>query len=403
MSSLYYICSLPNPGEAGSPRECISADPAVIEAFARREDRPGRGVYTCVSKLKPGARRRALDTVGEVDALNVDIDAKDLAEELAAVDRRLITGLLLPPSEVRNSGHGRHAVFALKEPIEASDTAEMLRAAAVLKRLTAYLCGDMAVAHLAALLRYPGTHNSKNGDWIECRRVESTGMVYDLGDLEGWLDDVESQPLFARRISGNTPTEQPAPAGEHKPPVDVEARLAAMKLKGPGDSSIHKTQLSVTASLLRSGVALKEAARIVLDATRAAVADDPQWDWCQEELTILRMGCDFIVKKPELATLLPDKWREPFKAALAEGRPDIGYNASGFYFRAWKNKGHSLGNLGHSWGTFQIPYKGMSQCPNRPSGRHTAPEAPPCGGSRVPTPSTHENPRSGERCWWVAV
>jgi AAA domain len=77
----------------------------------------------------------------------------------------------------------------------------------------------------------------------------------------------------------------------------------------------------------------------VLDATRAAVADDPQWDWCQEELTILRMGCDFIVKKPELATLLPDKWREPFTAALVHGhRPDIGYNRSGFYFRAWKTK-----------------------------------------------------------------
>lgn len=60
-----YVCSLPNPGEPGSPRECIADDPRVIEAFAQREDKPGRGVYDCVSPLKPGARRRALDTVGE--------------------------------------------------------------------------------------------------------------------------------------------------------------------------------------------------------------------------------------------------------------------------------------------------------------------------------------------------
>ena len=87
-----------------------------------------------------------------------------------------------------------------------------------------------------------------------------------------------------------------------------------MTFQGPGDSSIHQTQLSCVASLLRSGVALEEATRIVFDATRAAMADDPQWDWRQEELTILRMGCDFIAKKPELAALLPDKWREPFKS-----------------------------------------------------------------------------------------
>ena len=237
---------------------------------------------------------------------------------------------------MRNSGHGRHVAFNLKEPIEASDAEGMQRAAAVLKRLTAYLCGDMAVAHLAALLRYVGTHNSKNGDWIECHCMKSTGMVYDLGDLEDWLDDVESRPLFTRRISGNAP--DLAEAGEHKPPIDVEAPLAAMKFEGPGDSSIHQTQLSVTASLLRSGVALVEATRIVLDATRAAVANDPNWNWRNEELAILRMGCDFIAKKPELATLLPDKWREPFAAALAERRrPDIGFNAYGFYLRSWKN------------------------------------------------------------------
>jgi hypothetical protein len=331
----YYVCSLPNPGEPGVPHECIADDPRIIEAFAQREDRPGRGVYDCVSLLKPGARRRSLDTVATRDALHVDIDAKDIVEDLQAVDARL-AGLLLPPSEVRNSGHGRHVVYNLKEPI--SSDADMARAASVLKQLTAHLCGDPAVAHHAALLRRPGTHNSKNSEWTVCENVMLTGATYDLGDIEDWLGDVGGHALFSRRNAGNG--HDPAAGAdfaEHRPPIDVEARLAAMKFQGDGTSSIHQTQLSVTASLLRSGVALLEATRIVLEATRAAAANDPKWDWRREELKILRMGSDFIAKHPELTILLPDKWRARFKEALALGRrADIGYNNSGFYVRGWK-------------------------------------------------------------------
>jgi hypothetical protein len=318
----------------------------VIEAFAQREDKPGRGVYDCVSPLKPGARRRALDTVGEVVALHVDIDGKDIVEDMAAVDARL-AGLLLPPTEVRNSGHGRHVVYMLKEPIEAGDSAEVARATAVLKELTAHLCGDMAVAHYAALLRRPGTHNSKGGAWLAVGHVMLTDARYDLGDIEDWLGDVAGRTLFTRKSTGNGHDKSPVHGrfensvavepGKYKPPVDVEARLAAMQHRGAGDSSIHLTQLSTTASLLRQGVSLLETTRMVLDATRAAAGNDARWDWRKEELGLLRMGCDFIVKRPELVTLLPDQWRQRFEDALAQGRrPDIGFNTGGFYVRAVK-------------------------------------------------------------------
>jgi hypothetical protein len=131
------------------------------------EDKRGRGVFDCVSILRPGARRRALETLGEIPALHVDIDGKDLVEGLPAIDHKL-AGLLLPPSEIRNSGHGRHVRYELKEPIDATDDEAVEQATAILRRLTAYLCGDMAVAHHAALLRRPGTHNTKEGAWIEC-------------------------------------------------------------------------------------------------------------------------------------------------------------------------------------------------------------------------------------------
>ena len=329
----FYICSLPNHGEAGVPHECITDDPRVIEAFARREDRRGRGVYYCVSPLKAGSRRRSLENVSAITTINIDVDAKDIAESLGAIDARL-AALPLPPSEIRNSGHGRHVVYTLKEPIDAADTAEFSRAAALLRRVTQYFCGDMTVAHPAALLRQPGTHNSKHGDWIEVECLTLHDARYDLGDLEDWLDDVDSRTLFTLRPGGNGHDKQEV-AAQHKPRTDVEARLAVMKLHGPGDSSIHQTQLHCTASLLRTGVALQETTRTVLDATRAV--GDPKWNWRLEELKIMRMGSDFIVKNPELLPLLPDAWRQPFESALEQGhRPDISRNQGGLYVRVWK-------------------------------------------------------------------
>jgi RecA-family ATPase len=341
----FYICSLPNHGEPGVPHECVSDDMRIIEAFAKREDKPGRGVYYCVSALRPGTRRRSLENIDEITVLHADIDAKDIVEDLTTVGRVLVS-LPLRLTELRNSGHGYHAIIALKQPARTSDADEVARYNAVLKRVTEYFCGDKAVAHAVALLRWPGTHNSKNGEWAEVSRVMQSDAHYDLYEIEDWLDDVDSRPLFTRRLSGNGHDKEAKRShGDiSRPPIDVEARLAAMKLHGPGDSSIHQTQLHCSASLLRAGVALQEATRTVLDATRAAVANDPRWKWGIEELKILRMGGDFVAKNPELLPLLPDGWRQPFETALAQGHhPDIGRNHGGFYVRVWKNWKDSKG------------------------------------------------------------
>ena len=70
----------------------------------------------------------------------------------------------------------------------------------------------------------------------------------------------------------------------------------------------HQHSFLLLASLLRGGgVALEEAARIVLEATRTAVSNNPQWNWRKEHLTITSAwaACDFRRKKPELASPHP--------------------------------------------------------------------------------------------------
>ena len=147
-------------------------------------------------------------------------------------------------------------------------------------------------------------------------------MRYDLLEIADWLADVDDHPLFTRRPSGNDRD------GEHQrcrgvqTAVDVDARLAAMKFEAAGEASIHQTQLCATASMLRSGVGPEETTRTVLEATRAAVANDPRaskWNWRREERKISRMGSDFLAKQPELAALFDKtKVAQPPPATLAD-------------------------------------------------------------------------------------
>src|SRR5690348_18461657 len=100
-----YFCSLPNPGEPGSPKELFSDDPALIARFIKAEDRPGRGVYECINPLLPGARRRSLETVAELRRLYFDLDLQNIATGRDEVFARLRQ---LPISFVwvRDSGSG---------------------------------------------------------------------------------------------------------------------------------------------------------------------------------------------------------------------------------------------------------------------------------------------------------
>jgi hypothetical protein len=335
-----YICSMPNKGEAGPIRELISDDPKAIEEFAQREDKPGRAVYDCVNPLKPGAQRRCLETVGEIVGLRIDIDGKDIVEDMGEVDKRLASMPILP-AEVRNSGHGRHVDIRFKEAISADDAGETARANDLLKRLTNYLCGDMSVAHPAALLRHLGTHNSKDGGWIEVDYVMLNDAKYDPFEIEDWLNDVEAKSLFTRL----TKKQNTAADGEHKGPVNIPERLTAMRFKGAGETAIHPTQLSVTASMLCAGVTVDDAVAEVLQATRDAAGKDPRtadWDWAHEQRCIQRMCFDYINKHPDLSELLPEPLRTAFEAALVAGkRAKISRNAYGLHVRTYSDSNNA--------------------------------------------------------------
>jgi hypothetical protein len=122
-----------------------------------------------------------------------------------------------------------------------------------LKLLADLVGGDMKVTQVAALMRLPGTHNSKRNSWKLVEVESNTGNEYDLDDVETVLS--ECSPVVLRKLRpsatpGDTnPFLEAAKNLGYKPPIDVEKRLALM-LYMAGENGIHGTQLVVNASML---------------------------------------------------------------------------------------------------------------------------------------------------------
>ena len=311
-----FVCSLINSADQvdgrGGERFVATRAKGDVAAFAAKWDLPKRGLFFCVATIRPSARRRAKDTLAEINCLHADLDFDALAAAPEEA-RRALRALARPPSTVTASGHGLHLLWLLDRAIEATpaNVAEVER---LLKRLTDLIGADPAAAEVARLLRLPGSHNSKRGGWVEVvTEVCEPGRRYRLDDLRDWIDGA-AQPLLHRRpLAGDGNGQSPDNpflafgADVPRPPVDVDALLAAMRHQGPGDSAIHPTQLSVSAALINRGTPVDQVVEILLAATRAAAGDAGRaWSWEREERELRRMCRTWIEKHPEGAGEIAD-------------------------------------------------------------------------------------------------
>jgi hypothetical protein len=290
-----FICSLVNGGTGSNAgvRSIHSRDHQAIYTFVNRWDRPGRGLYYCMSTIGEGKPRNK-DNCLETPAFVIDVDFKDLDCEPATAEN-LIRSLRLPPTGIIRTGHGLHCVWMLKEALATHEVLSSIET--VLRQLCDVIGGDLAVAHPAALLRLPGSHNSKNGEWTEVEVVSWADRFYELDDLEEWLG--EQSVVIKRKIenksgNGKLPPSNPyLEAAEQigfKPPVDVAQRLEQMTYMGAGDAGVHITQLQVSASLIKQGVPQGEVIDLLLAASRCAAGEyGARWNWAREQRNIEKM------------------------------------------------------------------------------------------------------------------
>jgi hypothetical protein len=305
-----YLCRLKNadnPG-GGGPQHLFTRDPGKIDDFLRQHDKPGYGIYFCVSTLEQDATTRSKETLSELTGLHCDLDFKGILEN---EDQILDTLEQLPlrPTKIVRSGHGLHAYWLFSTVLPAT-IENIAKVDQLLRMLARQLAGDPAPAHAAALMRVPGSHNSKNGEWIPVEETaHNQDAQYRFDELFEWLKN--SAPILTRKAKEKETADAGANGGAAEDPdfaaaatgtpIDVEARLAAMKYQGAGNSSIHITQLEVSASLLSRGVPIDEVVQTIFDATCvAAGAAGNSWNWTHERQNIERMCRDWLTKHPEI-------------------------------------------------------------------------------------------------------
>jgi hypothetical protein len=293
-----WVQSLGNPGSDARPESIATRDMTDIADFVSKLDRAGRGMYFCVSTID-GAKRTK-PNVAEIIGLWIDIDFKDIDDTPAEVDHKLASARC-PPSLVNATGNGRHAYWLFKEAVIGA-AGNQARVETALKLLCDLFGGDQAVTQCVALMRLPGTHNTKFGKWFEVTTVANSGSRYELDELEDWLAEQSCLILRKHRpaeVFDNNYFLAAAKAQGFKPSIDVEKRLGAMSYMGGADSAIHTTQLAVSASLLRSGTTTDDVVALILEATKgAAKGYGERWNWAREESAIRKMCADWLRKYP---------------------------------------------------------------------------------------------------------
>jgi hypothetical protein len=301
-SAPVFITSLANDRSATRripPRQIVTRDIERVEAFAAKWDQPERALYFCVATLKPGILRRAKENLAELICLHADLDLKNIEGTRREVEAAL-KRLPLPPQLVVFSGHGLHAYWLLDKALPANEE-NIARVERLLKLLADVVAGDPAVCECSRVMRLPGSHNSKNGEWVLVKMVSERTGSYSLAQLETWLKI--AKPVLQRRLSEKKRPDNPwlAYGEEHtfRAPVDVEERLEEMQYQGPGETSIHNTQLSVTAALLTRGFQIDDVVFRVLRATVVAAGPEGRgWDWFEEERGLRAMCRSWLNKHP---------------------------------------------------------------------------------------------------------
>ncbi|MCK1718312.1 DNA primase family protein [Bradyrhizobium sp. 141] len=312
-----YICSFTNERMEGAERHIIGRNFAQVQGFMEKFDKPGRGMFTCVSTLKENTQKRNKDNCKETNAGHADIDFKGVdllgEDDARGFVLKHLKRLKYQPSAIVFSGNGVHVYYFFKEPVNTQENIERLEA--FYRQLADVMAGDLAVCEVSRVMRLPGSRNSKDGALTEVEIIElHPDRRYDLEELEEWLS--EQSPVMLRKVR-----EHALPAGSDetlnffaeygkrfnlKPPIDVQQRLENMMFMAGGDASVHQTQLQCTAALLNSGVPKDEVIATVLAYTRRAAGDyGTRWNWRREERGIIRMCDDWIKKHPAAAKPKP--------------------------------------------------------------------------------------------------
>jgi P4 family phage/plasmid primase-like protien len=318
-------------------------DPDDIILHLQRHDVLGRAMYIGLGTRRKGRTKGNRANVMENTCAWTDIDCLKLGLTKDEV-RAKLQSCLFPPSFIVDSGGGLHSYWLFSEPLETAlevdgtdETEERL--VSLNKQFCAVFAGDIKATDLSRVMRLPGSHNTKD-ETIEAHggvaplvkvvwpanfddpAVYNNVRRYELSDLEDWLEyqqpliEVE-HPAFAEMPKTGRDAETGDPYADYArqcgtaAPLDVQAWMAKMASRHPGEHSIHESQLRISASLVLKGWTDDAIVEVLMARTREVAERDlgPKaraWNWRREERNIRRMCKDWR-SKPDVKAKLAEK------------------------------------------------------------------------------------------------
>ncbi|MCW2315703.1 phage/plasmid-associated DNA primase [Rhodoblastus acidophilus] len=413
-----FLTALPNQRGDQNARQHERTFPAtegeITNAVTRvigKYDRDGQAIYFCASTLDPDrieARRhmhradtgkdpysaRSKETIGELVALWVDIDLKNVKLGPLEIKTRL-GKLRLRPTVIIDSGNGLHVWYFLTEALPATPE-NIAELEALLGLMCFSLGGDKSCCEVARLMRLPGSHNTKRGEFKPVNVLaehSDFSRRYDFAELqEFWHDEprvltddeiiivVDARTGRARRQADGDEPENPyvafvrseQEAGHlHLPPLDYEKLIGSM-VHGSGEHGVHNTMVRVTASLVHRGFMPDEIVSIVLDHIGRWVAEhglpqDWQANWAPRIEERARVQIAGAVRKAEKSD--PEKLAKVREKHAASKKPQLALVSGDGVVRSAPVVGQAeaVAEVGQAVGAGSVvPFKVERRGPGRP-------------------------------------
>jgi len=326
------------PTGSGVPKVEFTRNPLRVVAFCQHYDGVGWGIYFGLATRDEDGRGGKREHCRELPAAWTEIDLEKFGMSVA-VAVEILLACPLPPSVIVFSGHGLHVYWLLASPLSVTfapfgEDLEKQRVELVTRGLARIFHGDINACDLTRVLRLPGTHNTKEGDWLQCRVLDASWARYELEQVEAFAA-LSPVLIEAPATDGPTGQEEAAPDDPYaaygtnwREPFDM-GRLDLMSYQD-ADNPIHQTRLKAAASMVQRGELDDEAIfeRLLVATHRAAGLAGERWDWRREEAAIHREIASAHKKWPpssKVVQLRPGQQaeQEPRPAYDAEIAPEF--------------------------------------------------------------------------------
>lgn len=290
------------------PRNVVTRDFAKVDQFVKQYDVAGRACYFAVNTFS--GKKRSKDTVDEINALHLDIDFSGVVETRAQIED-VLKNIDCQPSAVVFSGHGLHAYWLLQPALQGHQQANVER---LLRRLCEMLAGDVSTAEIARVMRLPGSHNSKRGEWTEVEVLPklSSWRTYSLAKLDRWMEGQD--PLLTHKVKKPVEDETAAPVRDENiwqkyrrenrqraSSFDAEFWLGNMRMYDVHGHGIDDTYTHIVGAMVEAGHTVDETIMTLLGPTRDvfnrdAVEGDRPWNE-KRAITEIKKKFNYFTRK----------------------------------------------------------------------------------------------------------